>query len=55
MTRRTKKEKKRPPPEWGICENCEQFLPIVAEVGMCGPCTFGEADTLLTAGQCHTY
>jgi hypothetical protein len=31
---------------WGECECCGQYLPIVAEVGMCGPCTFGEADAM---------
>lgn len=32
-------------PDWtGHCENCGQS-PIVPATGMCGPCTFGEADT----------
>ncbi len=32
-------------PDWsGECENCGQS-PIVPLTGMCGPCTFGEADT----------
>ncbi|MEM9388329.1 MAG: hypothetical protein AAGA68_24975 [Pseudomonadota bacterium] len=32
-------------PDWsGQCENCGQS-PIVPLTGMCGPCTFGEADT----------
>ena len=32
-------------PDWtGKCENCGQS-PIVPITGMCGPCTFGEADT----------
>lgn len=32
-------------PDWtGHCENCGQS-PIVPITGMCGPCTFGEADT----------
>lgn len=42
----------RPPPDpdtapdWTKkCENCEQ-TPIVPCTGMCGPCTFGEAETL---------
>lgn len=47
------KDRKRPEPKWGTCESCEQNLPIVPETGMCGPCTFGEADTLLTAGEDH--
>lgn len=33
-------------PDWsGECENCGQS-PIVPLTGMCGPCTFGEADTI---------
>lgn len=32
-------------PDWsGQCENCGAS-PIVPATGMCGPCTFGEADT----------
>jgi len=26
------------------CSNCGQ-TPVVEETGLCGPCTFGEADT----------
>lgn len=34
-------------PDWeGKCEVCEQS-PILPCTGMCGPCTFGEADTIL--------
>lgn len=33
-------------PDWdGKCENCGES-PIVPSTGMCGPCTFGEADTV---------
>jgi|JI10StandDraft_1071094.scaffolds.fasta_scaffold1344184_2 hypothetical protein len=33
-------------PDWsGKCEVCEQS-PIVPATGMCGPCTFGEAETI---------
>lgn len=33
-------------PDWsGQCEVCGQG-PIVSQTGMCGPCTFGEADTV---------
>ena len=33
-------------PDWeGKCEVCGQS-PIVPVTGMCGPCTFGEADTM---------
>lgn len=32
-------------PDWfGRCENCGAS-PILPATGMCGPCTFGEADT----------
>lgn len=32
-------------PDWsGTCDVCGQS-PIVPATGMCGPCTFGEADT----------
>lgn len=31
--------------QWGKCESCGQEQPLT-EVGMCGPCTFGEADTV---------
>lgn len=33
-------------PDWsGKCENCGAS-PIVPETGLCGPCTWGEADTV---------
>jgi len=33
-------------PDWsGKCENCDAS-PIVPVTGMCGPCTFGEAETI---------
>ncbi len=28
------------------CECCDNELPLIAETGMCGPCTFGTADAL---------
>lgn len=32
-------------PDWTAeCENCGQS-PVVPATGLCGPCTFGEADT----------
>lgn len=32
-------------PDWGHkCENCEA-TPVVPCTGLCGPCTFGEAET----------
>ena len=53
MTRKKFKKDTIPPskepdmePDWeGKCENCGES-PIVPATGMCGPCTFGEADTL---------
>lgn len=30
---------------WGECESCGSMECLVAEVGLCGPCCFGEADT----------
>jgi hypothetical protein len=33
-------------PDWsGACCNCNAS-PILPATGMCGPCTFGEADTI---------
>jgi len=33
-------------PDWsGRCEVCGES-PIMPATGMCGPCTFGEADTI---------
>lgn len=33
-------------PDWtGKCDNCGES-PIVPETGLCGPCTFGEAETV---------
>lgn len=48
--KRAEKEAKQPPQEpkdkeWGNCSSCEQFQPLTS-VSMCGPCTFGEADTI---------
>lgn len=44
-----KKKAERTPnmePDWeGTCEVCGAS-PIVPETGMCGPCSFGEADTI---------
>ncbi len=46
----SKAKKKQPKeitsePDWTTpCEVCGE-LPTVPETGMCGPCTFGEADT----------
>lgn len=33
-------------PDWTrCCDNCGE-IPIVPFTGLCGPCTFGEADTI---------
>jgi hypothetical protein len=43
----TKPEKKQATIDWNYdarCEVCGQG-PVVPETGMCGPCTFGEADS----------
>lgn len=43
---RKDKEKENTEPDWtGKCENCGAS-PIVPATGMCGPCTFGDADTV---------
>jgi hypothetical protein len=40
-----KKSKKDMEPDWITpCEICGE-VPMVPATGMCGPCTFGEADT----------
>ena len=30
---------------WGVCDSCEQKTVLVADVGLCGPCCFGESET----------
>ncbi|MES2409541.1 MAG: hypothetical protein V4509_04575 [Patescibacteria group bacterium] len=30
---------------WGECESCSDETVLVEEVGLCGPCCFGEAET----------
>lgn len=37
---------KEPGKCFGECESCGSATVLVEEVGMCGPCTFGEADTI---------
>lgn len=42
----TKKPDPETDPDWtGQCEVCRSS-PIVPATGMCGPCTFGDADTV---------
>ena len=31
--------------DWSVCGSCGAYDLLVPEVGMCGPCTFGEAAT----------
>jgi hypothetical protein len=31
---------------FGKCESCEQETVLVKEAGLCGPCCFGEAETV---------
>ncbi len=48
VCRAKKREEKKTEPkdkEWGNCESCGNWQPLT-EAGMCGPCTFGEADTI---------
>ena len=45
-TRKRRPKRKRPDETWAECELCGQVLPLVPEVGLCGPCAFGEATTL---------
>lgn len=33
--------------EWGKCEVCEQHAPLIPQTGMCGACTFGDADAFM--------
>ncbi len=32
--------------EFGKCDVCEMETILVEETGLCGPCCFGEADTI---------
>jgi hypothetical protein len=42
---KAEEERKQVEPDWTKkCENCDA-TPIVPMTGLCGPCTFGEADT----------
>lgn len=40
-----KKRAKEKGKMWGECESCETKTVLVKEVGLCGPCCFGEAET----------
>lgn len=31
---------------WGKCDTCQFETVLSKESGMCGPCTFGEAETI---------
>jgi hypothetical protein len=42
---KAEREKKENAPDWTRhCANCNE-TPVVKSTGLCGPCTFGEADT----------
>jgi hypothetical protein len=38
---------KEPGKSMGICDSCGQDTVLVKEVGLCGPCCFGEAETIM--------
>lgn len=41
-----KEEEFNADPNWDVaCEVCE-MLPTVGDIGLCGPCCFGEAETM---------
>ena len=42
-----KKRAKEPGKTFGECESCGMDTVLVEEVGLCGPCCFGEADTIM--------
>ncbi len=46
MNRRDRSIAKEEGKMFGECESCGFKTVLVAEVGLCGPCCFGEADTL---------
>ena len=39
------KKAKEPGKSFGVCDSCENETVLVDDVGLCGPCCFGEADT----------
>lgn len=46
MIKQGKQTAKEPGKKWGHCAVCEQETVLVEVTDMCGPCTFGEAETL---------
>lgn len=46
LIKQDKETAKEPHKMFGECESCGMKTVLVEEVGMCGPCTFGEADTI---------
>lgn len=30
---------------WGVCDSCQYETVLAKEIGMCGPCIFGESET----------
>ena len=45
MTKLAKQRSKEKGKMWGRCESCEQLTCLQADVGLCGPCCWGESDT----------
>jgi len=45
MTALAKKRSNEKGKMWGRCESCDQLTCLVAAVGLCGPCCFGESET----------
>jgi ribosomal protein S14 len=46
LTKQNKKVAQEPGKVFGECECCGMETVLVEEVGLCGPCCFGEADTI---------
>lgn len=42
-----KERAQEPGKVYGTCESCGMETVLVEEVGLCGPCCFGEAETLM--------
>ena len=46
MRQAAREKAKEPGKIFGKCEGCEFMTVLVEETGLCGPCCFGEADTI---------
>lgn len=40
------KNSKQKGKRFGVCDSCKQETCLVADIGMCGPCCFGESATI---------